>query len=212
MIWTPQPGTVVHRAIEHLKTIPLDKTIASLPLAQAIGTDSGTLSACMVTAVKHGYVRREKKNGLVYWGAGTGAPKRPRADPDGPVVREAAGLDMNTVHRLAAKNNPFSGAFPPEEPSSEEPLDFPEPDAPTNGEDMAVPEKYPKLFGLPSEPIKGCPDLDSLPAAVPFQFSWCSDGTITLFKDGEKVVLTPREYGELARFISTIALFEESRL
>ncbi|WP_191058545.1 hypothetical protein, partial [Geminicoccus harenae] len=67
MSYVPHPSTIAHRAIEHLKGLPPGGTIATGPLAEILGTDTGTILTGLQTAIKHDVVVRERINGLFHW-------------------------------------------------------------------------------------------------------------------------------------------------
>lgn len=69
MTYTPQPGTIAHRVIEHLQTLGPDVELTSQVLLEAIGqpADWHGLSTCMDSAVFHGLVVKRLEGRRSMW-------------------------------------------------------------------------------------------------------------------------------------------------
>lgn len=91
MNYTPQPGTLAHRIVEHLRAQPPGTTMTSVQLAEALDVDDSTyIIASLVAAVKHGVVHKDwqaDNKRLLLWSLGDGAPQpKPEDDePDEPL-------------------------------------------------------------------------------------------------------------------------------
>lgn len=104
MSYTPLIGTLSHRAIEHLKTIGPGKTIATGPLAEALGQPTSAVITALGKPVEHGLVKKERIDGLYHWRmAGSVAPVS-----SSPAAR--AEPVLNTVPHVAA-NGPAVDAL-----------------------------------------------------------------------------------------------------
>lgn len=180
------PGTLAHRALAYLKTLPTGKWIASAPLAEAIGCRSDYLVSSLVTAVKHGLILREKRSGNVYWQAAAPGAVRAAVAPDrDEAPHHAEALDIDAIHRLAAKNNPFSSVAPAGEPP------VPEPEKPAQAADPApAPVVAPMLQTAAA-------DETDRPWLV-----WDSDGRVTIMDGRHGVSLSPAQCGKLRRFLN----------
>lgn len=91
MNYTPQPGTLAHRIVEHLRAQPPGTTMTSVQLAEALDVDDSTyIIASLVAAVKHGVVHKDwqaDNKRLLLWSLGDGTPQ-PKPDdhePDEPL-------------------------------------------------------------------------------------------------------------------------------
>lgn len=87
MTYQLTPGTLPHRAHEHLKST--GEAIAAAPLAEELGTDTSTLINSLKTAVHHGVIDRHKTEGRVYYQIGNGTPaeRQPEEnEPEEPLV------------------------------------------------------------------------------------------------------------------------------
>ncbi len=84
--YVPQPSTIPHRVVEHLKRQPPGTTIASAPLADELGITPSAIVPCMASAVHHGAVKRDRRNGIIYWSLGDGVPA-PAPEDDDPDMK-----------------------------------------------------------------------------------------------------------------------------
>lgn len=221
MSYVPHPSTIAHRAIEHLKGLPPGSTIATGPLAEILGTDTGTILTGLQTAIKHDVVVRERINGLFHWRMAdqsarvaaspeppVAKPPAPKVEPPKPDVATEAVAEWNK--QLASKPEKFGGVDI-DGPRKVKPDPVPEPDpvpdpaAPPAAEPVApavepLPEAEPVVDPLP--PVM--PPVALVAEPQPFRFSWCNNGTITVSKGGHSVELVGQEYDELARFIHVL--------
>lgn len=108
MNYQPQPGTIPARVIAYLRERP-GQWIASAVIAHDLECDSH-LGPFMITAVKAGAVRTEKRGGRVYLSAGDGTPVQDFPDNDDePGMRKSAateaqaspGVDIDAVYGKA---------------------------------------------------------------------------------------------------------------
>lgn len=179
------PGTLAHRALAHLRTLPAGKLIASAPLAEAIGCRSDYLVSSLVTAVKHGLILREKRAGNVYWQAAAPGAVHAVVEPDrDDAPRHAEALDIDAIHRLAAKNNPFSAVAPAEEPPVSEP-------------EKPAPVADPAPAAVSHVPPAAAADDAGRPWLV-----WDSDGRVMIMDGRHGVSLSPAQCGKLRRFLN----------
>lgn len=212
MSYVPHPSTIAHRAIEHLKGLPPGSTIATGPLAEILGTDTGTVLTGLQTAIKHDVVVRERINGLFHWRMAdqsarvaaspeplVSKPPTPKVELPKPKPDERRFEGVNIDGPRARRPEPEPPATPP--PPAPEPKDPPPPAAePVAPAVEPLPEAEPVVDPLPA----GMPPVVLVSEAQPFRFSWCNDGTITVSKGGSSVVLDGKEYDELARFIFVV--------
>jgi hypothetical protein len=91
--YVPQPGTIPHRVISHLKTMPPGTELSSAVLADAISQPRGIIASCLNAPRKHGALSSRMKNGLMVWRLGNGVPEPmpPDYEPDEPLVTKSAG-------------------------------------------------------------------------------------------------------------------------
>ncbi len=82
--YTPQPGTIPYRAVQYLQRLQPGADIANGPLADELDVSTNTLISCLATAVHHGVIKRDRREGLIYWslGDGTPLPAAPDAEDD----------------------------------------------------------------------------------------------------------------------------------
>lgn len=222
MSYVPHPSTIAHRAIEHLKGLPPGSTIATGPLAEILGTDTGTILTGLQTAIKHDVVVRERINGLFHWrmadqsACAAASPAPLVAEPPAPKVElpkpkpdVAAEAVAEWNKQLTSKPEKFDGVDI-DGPRKMKPEPVPEPDHVPEPTPPAAEPVAPAVEPLP----KAEPVVDPLPVEMPpvvlvselqpFRFSWCNNGTITVSKGGHSVELVGEEYDELARFIHAL--------
>lgn len=92
--WTPQPGTIPHRALAILRKLGPGESIASADLADRLDADPVSLSTCMAPAKRAGVVKAERvpgKGSTFWWSVGDGKPPALPSDhePDAPLPRRA---------------------------------------------------------------------------------------------------------------------------
>lgn len=80
--YVPQPGTIPYRAIQYLQRLAPGATIANGPLADELDVTTGTLVSCLATAVHHGAVKRDRRDGIIHWSLCDGTPLPPAPDAD----------------------------------------------------------------------------------------------------------------------------------
>ncbi|WP_159711491.1 hypothetical protein [Geminicoccus flavidas] len=197
MSYVPHPSTIAHRAIEHLKGLPPGGTIATGPLAEILGTDTGTILTGLQTAIKHDVVVRERINGLFHWRMADQSA-RVAASPEPLVDKPSAPKVELPKPKPEPDERRFEGVSI-DGPRARRPEPEPEPPAaePVAPAAEPLPEAEPVVDPLPVE----MPPVVLVSEVQPFRFSWCNDGTITVSKGGGSVVLDKADYEELARFI-----------
>lgn len=86
MSYTPQPGTVPHRAIAYLEKQPAGTEFSTAALCEELGVDTDGFSTSMGLARKAGLVRARKEGRLLFWSLGEGQPEEndppPSVDED----------------------------------------------------------------------------------------------------------------------------------
>lgn len=103
--YSPLPGTLPARALAHFDRHDISE-IANGVLADALGTDPSSLTAGLVTPVKHGLLLREKRDGRLYWRRGDAGPNC------GPSAEEEVDddpVDQRTVNAAGATPIDLSG-------------------------------------------------------------------------------------------------------
>lgn len=95
MTYTPQPGTVPHRAIAYLKALPEGIRPSTVELAEALSVDPAVVTATMPPALRVGKVERfpfvtAAGRASYRWAAGSSdaAPAAPAEVDDDPPRRE----------------------------------------------------------------------------------------------------------------------------
>lgn len=207
--YQPHPSTIAYRAIEILKALPPGHTIATMPLAEKLGSDPNTVRMGLQTAVTRGLVARKRKDGLYHWCMGDGADLKPinglDDDQDGAAAHSHAfsGVDMDasTKRRVAMMNTPFSAVTPPPEPvPSREPepspaaAPAPAPVIPTPVP-APVPSPAPAATDAPEPPMRN-PDL--------FSFMWRSDGALIISKHGRSVTIDKVDAEKVRVFLECV--------
>lgn len=84
--YTPQPGTIPHKVITHLRTLPAGTELTTAVLAESIAFDTSmNLFSYLRAAVDGGALKTSKKNGerWVWWSLGDGKPVTPPSIDDG---------------------------------------------------------------------------------------------------------------------------------
>lgn len=95
MTYQTQPGTIPHRVVEHLKTLPPGTELSTTELAEAIGANHSGMSACLITAVSHGLLNSDTRpvpmtgRRISYWSLGDGVPvEQPQAEEQEPDLQQ----------------------------------------------------------------------------------------------------------------------------
>lgn len=80
--YIPQPGTIPHRAIEHLRTLGPGAQLSTAALANDLDQPTESLTASLAVPRKRGALRAEKgANGRsMMWSLGDGTPEQPPHD------------------------------------------------------------------------------------------------------------------------------------
>lgn len=85
MAYETQPGTIPHRAVEHLKTLPEGTALPTAELAAALDVEPTVFVQCMAAPRKHGLVAARQSEGrgrALLWSLGDGAAFEEAADAD----------------------------------------------------------------------------------------------------------------------------------
>lgn len=85
--YEPQPGTLTHRIVEHLKKHP-GKKFAVRVLADQMEQPRDYILPSLESAIKHGVVRKEKIDGLIKLSLGNGTPTDSLDPDDGPISKQ----------------------------------------------------------------------------------------------------------------------------
>lgn len=175
--YSPQPGTIPHRVIEHLKTLPPGTELASAVLAEIIGQETRQMAACLVYPRKHGVlVMRQHEDGNHVWSLGNGMPTPPPEDnePDEPLhpvpkmpKKPASPFDLRKPRTLVARDA-----------------------ARTRGKDPQ-----------PVQAQAAAPVTHTEPDTNRAKYGIYSDGTFCVQRGVDAIWLTPSETEELGRFL-----------
>lgn len=107
MTYQTQPGTIAHRAVEHLRRQPAGAELPTALLCEAIEVDSGNFKTLMGPALRHGAVRarRADTGRSLVWSLGDGTPLDVEQDeplrPAAPSVFQLAGPVPEVVPEAA---------------------------------------------------------------------------------------------------------------
>ena len=113
MTYHTQPGTIPHRVVEHLKTLPRDSKMSSAELFDALGMENagGSMNAFLSTAIAAGIIKSEpdpndRRRSL--FSLGDGVPEEPPHDfePDEPLKRRAGKPEPKARVKPKAKVKP----------------------------------------------------------------------------------------------------------
>lgn len=102
MTHTTQPGTLPHRVVAHLRTLPPGTKVPTPVLAEALGCDAPSLSMLLETPRKHGVLAAERattQGRPLLWSLGDGNPAGPAGDDEQPprTVSAAAPAEVPRV-------------------------------------------------------------------------------------------------------------------
>lgn len=92
--YEPLPNTIAGRAVKHLRSLPAGTELTSAELAEAICTDTATLSTYLASALRYGLVKRmQRRDGIrgVLWSVGDGKP----LDDGRTVIRSQASAELD---------------------------------------------------------------------------------------------------------------------
>ncbi len=117
MTYQTQPGTVPHRVIAHLRTLPAGATVSTADLCEALGVDDGAvISASMGPARKAGLVTGGAlpgKGRTFWWSLGAGRPEPDLDDDDKPVQRRVPAAEAKPLEIPRFATNAFGGPLKP---------------------------------------------------------------------------------------------------
>jgi hypothetical protein len=86
MTYRTQPGTLPHRFVEHLKSLPAGATVTTADMAEVLGQDANSITAWMVPARRHRAVIAERRPGTgrtLFWRLPTEAElAEPEPEPE----------------------------------------------------------------------------------------------------------------------------------
>lgn len=105
--YIPQPGTIPHRVVEYLRRLAPGTWVASGPLADELDITQSSIIPCMVAAVHHGVVKRDRRDGIVHWrlGDGTALPAPGEEEEDDPEMKSKIVLTPAAVAQSAVSND-----------------------------------------------------------------------------------------------------------
>lgn len=176
--YIPQPGTIPHKVIEHLKALPAGTEMSTAVLADVIGQPRNSMAACLNSPRNNGALKsRRAENGVFFWSLGDGNPLPPPEDhePDEPLRRPA----------------------PAVVPKPASPFDLRQP-RPIKPRDTPAPASQAEPVIHRSEPA---PALAPAPAGDRAKFGVYSDNTFCIQRGTDAIWLEPEEFQELAEFI-----------
>jgi len=196
--YTPQPGTLPARAVEHLRSLAPGAELSTAVLAEALGQPSGGMTSWLSSAVNAGLIASRRKPGdrSLWWSLGDGVPIfRARGDDD-------EGLDIDAAHRVSQAPAPAPSA----------------PAAPT-------PRKKPcrkpvvktaKLTTISAQPIDRDAYIKAIERTVPADPEPAADYDFGLFRSGQfiqtkgdqRIVLDRIEFESLVHFLERMAVGE----
>jgi hypothetical protein len=102
MSYTTQPGTLQHRVVEHLRSLPPGAKVSTPDLVVLLDADPSCLAASLASPRKHGLLVAEQAKTMgrpMLWSLGTGAPQPAAADAD-PPVRSVTRAEVAEVPRV----------------------------------------------------------------------------------------------------------------
>lgn len=75
MSYKPTPGTIPHRVIEHLKTLPPGTELSTAVLADFVGQPKSSMASCLSLPRDHGALKsRKHPAGYMMWSLGDSTP------------------------------------------------------------------------------------------------------------------------------------------
>ena len=128
MSYEPQPGTIPHKAVRHLRAQPAGAEFTSAQLCDAIDCDTDNFAVLMRRAIQAGAVTVRCKPGhgkLLFWSLGDGKPlpKAEDHEDDEPLPRKSAPqprpgqlFPPPVSHGCEIPTFSSAGKFPPREP------------------------------------------------------------------------------------------------
>lgn len=75
MAYEPQPGTVAHKVVEHMRTLPAGTELSASALGEVVDQNNNVVIMSLAPARKHGLVKARKEGRLVFWSLGDGTPE-----------------------------------------------------------------------------------------------------------------------------------------
>lgn len=127
--YVPQPGTIPHRVIEYLRRLAPGAEAANAVLADELDITQSSIIPCMLAAVHHGVVKRERREGVTFWSLGDGVPLGPAPDADDdPEMKSKIVLTPATVAQAAVSNDKLAKRLEKAIKSGAIPAPAPEPD------------------------------------------------------------------------------------
>lgn len=174
--YTPVIGTIPHRTIEWLKTLPQGAERSTAEIAEYLEHDANGLGTILKHAVKHGHLKSRKQPGIrtLYWSLGNGVPP-PKPDDheeDEPLQRRSKPVPADTASASPFRLGDAIKANPPAPPS---------------------PEQKPRNTKLPEPKSK---------ADQALKFWMCSDGTVTIRKGSQILDFAKDEADKLCQFLA----------
>ncbi len=96
--YKPLAGTIPARAVAFLNELPDGEMVSSSVLAAEVDCDPSDLRQSLRTAVNHGAISHEQRDGLNWWGKGDGKAKK-------------AARQLSIVAHHAARGDVHAGGF-----------------------------------------------------------------------------------------------------
>ena len=149
--YIPQSGTIPHRVVEYLRRLAPGTWVASGPLADELDITQSSIIPCMVAAVHHGVVKRDRRDGIVHWSLGDGtAMPAPVEEEDDPEMKSKIVLTPAAVAQAAVSNDKLAKRL--EKAIKRDPPDVAGPDTSQLGAQIQLdlPDQEP-LFGAFSD-------------------------------------------------------------
>lgn len=172
--YVPQPGTIPHKVVEHLKTQPPGTELSTSELAELIGQPRNSMAACLNSPRNHGALKSRKLDtGVFVWSLGDGTPP-PKPDdyvPDEPLHRKAPDVQPKPASPFELRKP--RGMNPRETPAG-----------------PPSPAPAPRPAPMPKQ------DRDRA------KFGVYSDNTFCIQRGTDAIWLTPEEFKDLAEFIA----------
>lgn len=193
MSYEPLPRSVPARAIAWLQTQAM--AVSTSVLAASIDSDAASVAAGLVTALRHGVVQREQRDGRWYWSTGPGTSAIAADDDDAPTHRPPVPLTAWKV--------PTVPVFPGQVGSADAADDEPEPATHCR---TCVPEiaaaieaELVGVGNVASEEAVANDEASDEPEAA--RFALWSDGTFEIRRVDYLVRLTLEETGQLLEYL-----------
>lgn len=210
MSYIPQPGTLPARVVAHLQGLPPGTELATGVLADALDVDTRGFTPNLEYAVRGGLLTREKRDGRLYWGLGTGeriVRESIDGEPDDdPIVQRVIPASAALPAAEAVKKLPKQRTVPAKAtgvslvdmPAWVAPVPAPVPEPKKRG-----PKPRAKLAPPPSAaPARAITPYKPKPGPAKLRVALWSDGQLQIQRgDFELILLAADETRQLVHYL-----------